>query len=272
MPELPEVETIKKQLLKKVKGKTFKKVEVRLPKIVKTDLKIFKKEIVRAKINNIKRRAKVLILELSNNYAIIVHLKMSGQLIFQGQPSKHTHLIYYFTDGSKLIHNDMRQFGYVKLLQKDKLDDLLAKEEKYGPEPLDKNFTLNIFNQLLNKKKKSKIKPLIMDQTFIAGIGNLYADEILFEAGILPIKIVKSLKPKEIAKIYQSIKKILNLAVKHKGSSVDLYIDAEGKQGKFAPLIKVYQREGEKCKCCGSEVKRVKINSRSAHFCPKCQK
>jgi formamidopyrimidine-DNA glycosylase len=271
MPELPEVETIKRQLNQKIKGKKIKKVEVRLRKFVKYPLEKFKKITVGAKVRNISRRAKLLIIELSNNYYLVIHLKLTGQLIFNGQPTKHTHLIYYFTDNSRLIHNDLRQFGFVKVVPKKELADFL-KQERFGPEPLSKDFTFELFKELLNKRKNSKIKPLLMDQKFIAGIGNLYADEILFFAKVLPTRKVSTLKPEEIKRIYQEIKRILSLGIKKRGSSVEYYVDAKGKKGGFVPLIKVYQREGQPCDICGTKIKRIKIGTRSAHFCPKCQK
>lgn len=269
MPELPEVETIKSQLAFKLTGKTIKRIEIRLLKLVKMPPKKFKKIVEGQKIEEVKRRAKLVIFKLSNGYFLLTHLKMTGQLIFNGEENKHTHLIYYFTDGSHLIHNDLRKFGFVKLV--DNLEQYLAKE-KYGPEPLEKSFTLKIFKELLSKKK-TKIKPLIMDQKFIVGVGNLYADEILFAARVLPTRKADSLKEKEIKEIYQNIKRILKLAVKKRGSSADDYLDAEGKEGAFYPgSIKVYRREGKPCLKCGTKIKRIKIGARSAHFCPKCQK
>ena len=271
MPELPEVETIKRQLNRKIKRKKIKAVEVRLPRFVKYPLKKFKQLVARAKITSISRRAKLLIIELSNEYCLIIHLKLTGQLIFNGQATKHTHLIYYFTDGSRLIHNDLRQFGFVKVIPKKKLADFLVKE-KFGPEPLTKKFTLELFKKLLSQRKNSKIKPLLMDQKFIAGIGNLYADEILFYAGVLPLRKVDSFKEGEIKKIYQQIKRVLELAIRKKGSSVEYYFDTSGKKGNFVPLIQVYQRTGQSCYKCKTKIKRIKIGTRSAHFCPRCQK
>lgn len=271
MPELPEVETIKRQLNRKIRGKRIKAVEVRLPRFVKYPLKKFKQLVVQAKITSISRRAKLLIIELSNEYCLVIHLKLTGQLIFNGQATKHTHLIYHFTDNSQLIHNDLRQFGFVKVIPKKKLADFLAKE-KFGPEPLDKNFTLNLFKEILNKRKGAKIKPLLMEQSFLAGIGNLYSDEVLFYAGVQPTRKVGSLKPKEIEKIYQGIKKILSAALSRRGTSADTYVDIEGKQGSYLPLLKVYRREGQPCFICQTEIKRFKMGGRSAHFCPKCQK
>lgn len=270
MPELPEVETIKRQLNRKIKGKKIKKVEVLLPRFVKYPLKKFKQIVTGAKIININRRAKLLIVELSNEYCLVIHLKLTGQLVFDGQPTKHTHLIYYFTDGSQLIHNDLRQFGFVKVVPKKELTDFLNKE-KYGPEPLSKEFTLKLFGESLNKRKGAKIKPLLMDQRFLAGIGNLYSDEVLFFAKVLPTRRADSLKLEEIKKIHQGIKKILSLATSYRGSSVDNYVDTKGEKGDFVPLIKVYRREGQPCFVCQTEIKRLKIGGRSAHFCPKCQ-
>ena len=270
MPELPEVETITRQLNKRIKGKKIKKVEVRLVKLVKYPLIKFKKLVVGAKIKSVSRRAKLLIIELSNNYSLVIHLKLTGQLILNGEINKHTHLIYYFTDGSCLIHNDLRQFGFVKVVAKKELADFFEKE-KFGPEPLDKKFTLNLFKELLNKRKNSKIKSLLMDPKFVAGIGNIYSDEILFYAGVLPTRSASSLGPIEIKKIYQEIKRILVLAIKKRGSSNKDYFDAYGQKGNFVPLIKVYQRQGELCRRCRTKIRRIKIGSRSAHFCPKCQ-
>lgn len=272
MPELPEVETIKRQLSRKIKGKKIKAVEIRLPKLVRTDLKEFKKKIKGAKIKEVKRRAKLVMLELDNGYSLVIHLKLTGQLIYQKPKTKHTHLIYTFTDGSKLNHNDMRQFGYVKLIKTDKIEELMVKQEKYGPEPLQKSFTLKLFQELLKKKPKAKIKPLLMDQTFVAGLGNIYSDEVLFFAQVRPDRIVKTLKEKEIRKIYQGIKKILKAAISRHGTSSDTYLDTAGQKGKYLPLLKIYQRTDQPCFGCQTKIKRIKMGGRSAHFCPQCQK
>ncbi|MBU1291922.1 bifunctional DNA-formamidopyrimidine glycosylase/DNA-(apurinic or apyrimidinic site) lyase [Patescibacteria group bacterium] len=270
MPELPEVETIARQLNKRIKGKKIEKVEVHLVKLVKYSLEKFKKIVVGAEIKSVSRRAKLLIIELSSGYSLIIHLKLTGQLILNGEINKHTHLIYYFSDKSYLIHNDLRQFGFVKVIEKEKLEEYFEKE-KFGPEPLDRKFTLSLFRKILDKRKNSKIKPLLMDPKFVAGIGNIYSDEILFHAIVLPIRIIKTLKSAEIKKIYQEIKRILKLAIEKKGSSNRDYFDAYGQKGNFVPLIKVYQRQGKLCFKCRTKIKRIKIGARSAHFCPKCQ-
>ncbi len=271
MPELPEVETIKQQLDKQIKGKQIQRIKINLPSLVKFPLDKFKKIVVGSKIQKVSRRAKLLIIQLSNKYYLLIHLKMTGQIIFNGQLNKHTHLIYYFKDGSYLLHNDLRQFGFVKLVDEPKLKEYLA-NQNYGPEPLSKEFILKWFQQALKNRKRSKIKPLLMDQQFIAGIGNLYADEILFYAGVRPTRRVNSLTNLEIKKIYQQIKKVLKLGIEKNGSSAENYLDANGQEGNFVPLIKVYLRQGKPCYKCGAKIKKIKIGQRSAHYCPKCQK
>ncbi len=278
MPELPEVETIKLQLLRIIKAKTIKKVEVKLPKMIRgANVKDFEKKVVGAKIKDIRRRAKLLVIELSNSYGLVIHLKLTGQIIYnptsniQHPTSKHTHIIYYFADGSMLLHNDMRQFGYVKLVKTKDLPRLFQ-EEKFGPEPFDKYLTLEKFKAMLKKKGRVKIKPLLMDQTFIAGIGNVYAQEVCFKAKIKPTRTAGSLTDKEIKNLYEGLKKILKESIKCKGSSVDTYVDIKGKQGGYAPFLKVYRREGRKCPHCGAKIKSIRLGGRGTCFCPKCQK
>ena len=278
MPELPEVETIRVQLQKLIIGKKISEVKVDLPKMVKLPLAKFRKIVVGSTIKDVGRRAKILIFELSNGQSILTHLKLSGRLIFrkkgevlQPEDVKWNHLIYYFTDNSRLFHNDLRQFGYVKAVKTCELEDFF-KKEKLGPEPLEEGFTLSKFPAILKRKPKAKIKQFLMDQQNIAGIGNIYSDEILFFAGIHPLRKIADLKPVEIRKIFNGIKKILAEATKLQGSSIDLYLNALGREGKYVPKLKVYAREGEKCGKCGGIVKRLKIGGRSAHFCPICQK
>lgn len=278
MPELPEVETIRSQLQKLIVGKKIKEVKVSLPKLVKFTLTKFRETVIGAVVKKVGRRAKILIFELSDSHSLLIHLKLSGRLIFRQkdqpllpQDTKWNHLIYYFTDGSRLFHNDLRQFGYVKLVKTAELADFFRKE-KLGPEPLEKKFTLNGFLNILKKKPKARIKQFLMNQRNIAGIGNIYSDEILFFAKVNPLKRAQELKPREAKKIFEGIKKILVKAVRLKGSSLRDYIDALGKEGRYVPELKVYAREGKKCVRCGGIIKRVKLGGRSAYFCLKCQK
>ncbi len=243
MPELPEVETIRRQLSRKIVGK----------------------ELDGKKITGVRRRAKILIIDFNDGSSLLFHLKLTGQLIFNGSPSAYTRQVFYFKDGSRLVFNDARKFGWWKIVK-----DTSAIEKKFGPEALE--VSLEEFKNNLKRHPLSKIKTLLMNQEFIAGIGNIYSDEILFASRVHPLRRAGSLKPGEIKSIHQNIKRILREAIKRHGSSVQYYLDASGDKGDFARYHKVYQREGEKCFRCPSLVKRIKMGGRSAHFCPACQK
>ena len=287
VPELPEVETIKRQLDKSIIEKKIISVEIILPKMIKTPLKEFKRVVLGSALKGIKRRAKLLIIELSSGYSLLIHLKMTGQLIFRPatklssgvvprsrseerpRRNKHTHLIFHFSDKSKLLYNDLRQFGYIKLIKTIKIGEI---NKEYGPEPLNNNLTLSMLKGLLAKKPRAKIKQFLMDQKNIAGIGNLYADEILFYAGVRPTRIIKILKEKEIKKIFNGIKKILTEAIKYHGSSVENYVDARGRAGEYHLRLKVYGRANQPCKKCGAKIQKIKLSGRGTHFCAKCQK
>jgi len=277
MPELPEVETIKNQLQEKIVGKKIKAIEIRLPRMIQgVKPKEFEELVSGSEIRGLGRRAKLLIIHLSNGYSLVIHLKLTGQIIYKSQISnlkfqKYTHIIYYFTDGSVLLHNDLRQFGWVRLIKTADLKDYFQKEG-FGPEPLEKGFTLKKFKELLVKKPRQKIKPLLMDQTFIAGVGNVYAQEACWGAKILPTRLVKTLKEKEIEDLYHYLIKILKESIKYRGSSVNDYVDIEGKQGGYLPKLKVYDREGEKCFRCGVKIKKMTLAGRGTYFCPDCQK
>ena len=242
MPELPEVETIRRQLSQKIVGK-------------KLDGK---------KIIKVRRRAKILIIDFNDGSSLLFHLKLTGQLIFNGQSSKYTRQVFKFSDGSQLVFNDVRKFGWWK-----KVKDTKKIEKAFGPEALEVDF--KTFKANLERRPKAKIKPLLMDQKFIAGIGNIYSDEILFGARVHPLRQVKTLKDKEIQQIHQNIKKILQKAIQYRGTTEQYYRDAYGKEGDYYNHLKVYQKEGEKCPRCGTIIKRAKIGGRSSHFCPKCQ-
>jgi formamidopyrimidine-DNA glycosylase len=304
MPELPEVETVVNELRPKLKNKKIKDVRVLLPKMVaigpatlsnlrKPGEKIseeFTRTLKGKKITNVKRRAKMIIINL-DKFSILVHLKMTGQLIFFDKkhldkqirllnipkltlvrlPAKSTHVIFDFSDGSKLFYNDFRQFGYLKLVTDKELPQV-AELQGYGPEPLDKNFRFQEFEKLLTKRPNAPIKPWLMDPTIIAGIGNIYSDEILFFAKVRPTRTVKSLNPKEKQLLYKGIKKVLTDAVKHHGSSVGDFIRPDGDWGTYGKVHMVYGRAGEKCKVCGNIIKSMKFNGRTGSYCPHCQK
>lgn len=243
MPELPEVETIRRQLARKIIGK-----------------KLNGQQII-----NVRRRAKILIIDFADGSSLIFHLKLTGQLIFNAQPSLYTRQVFKFDDGSRLIFNDVRKFGWWK-----KVKDTRKIEKEFGPEAL--KIDPKTLRTLLSKRPNTKIKPLLMDQKFIAGIGNIYSDEILFAAKVGPPRLAKTLTDKEIEQIWRSIKKILKKAIQNHGTSAQYYLDAHGRKGDYLQCLKVYQREGEKCFRCGAKIKRIKLSGRSAHFCPQCQK
>lgn len=279
VPELPEVETIKQELNDIIIGKKIKDVDIILARIINLAPSEFKEKSISAVVKNIERKAKNLIITLissqnKKNY-LLIHLKMTGQLIYippgsKDTKNKYTHVIFNFTDTSKLLFNDLRQFGYIKLLTEKELDEYF-KKQNFGYEPLEKNFTLEKLKELL-KDRKGKIKTILMDQTFIAGIGNLYAAEICFYAKVNPARQISTLTDNEIKNIYSGIKKILAEALKHKGSSVENYVDIYGKQGEFVPLLKVYGRKEKKCYRCGGIIQTVKLGGRGTYFCPNCQK
>lgn len=241
MPELPEVETIRRQLSEKLIGRKINK----------------------QKIVGLRRRAKILIIDLANGSSLIFHLKMTGQLIFNGKPSRYTRKVFKFEDGSRLVFNDIRKFGWSKLVK-----NTAELEKSFGPEALEIKF--KEFREILRKKANSKIKPCLMNQKVIAGIGNIYSDEILFASQVNPLRLVKSLTEKEKEKLFQNVKLILKKAIKYQGSSVGQYFDANGQPGKYAKFHKVYQQK--RCSRCGAKINKVKISGRSANFCPKCQK
>lgn len=287
MPELPEVETLKRDL-KIVKGQTIKSVSVDWPKtVLPLSIKSFQAKLKNKKIINIKRRAKMLIFELSDKNSILVHLKMTGQLIYQPKegkivygghpqeggadnlPNKFTRVVIQFKDGSTLFFNDMRKFGWMRLVDQKQLHDIT---DKYGVEPLIKDFTLERLKEILKRYPNRKIKHLLGDQSLIAGLGNIYLDESCWCAKIKPTRIVSSLKPKEIKALFNCIPKILKLAIFKNGTSFSDYVQLDGKQGRMVKWLKVYNKAGQKCSRCKSVIKKIKLNQRGTHFCPNCQK
>jgi len=266
MPELPEVETIKRELEKAVVGKKITGVIVNNAKVIREPKKEkFIAELKNAKIKKIIRRGKLLIFELSSGKSLTIHLKMTGQLVFPGN-GKDSRVSFKFSDGKILDFNDTRLFGELRII--DNWQDLKFIKE-LGPEPFDINEEK--FSKLL-KNRKTKIKILIMDQKIISGIGNLYANEALFRAGIDPRRPAISLSAKETAKLFTEIKKTLTEAIHYKGSSIDQYVQVTGKPGNYVKFHKVYDREGEKCYKCKGKVKRISLGNRGTYFCPCCQK
>jgi formamidopyrimidine-DNA glycosylase len=290
MPELPEVETIVRELNREVLGRTFLDVWTDFSKMIKFPKSFdqLRKEIKGKKILNIRRRGKNIIFELSENTFLLIHQKLTGHLLLgkwrleknewiseipgplsEDPMNKFLHLIFWLDDKRQLALSDLRKFAKVELIKKEELEKEL---KSLGPEPLEKDFSFERFKEALSKKKKGKIKQVLMDQEVIAGIGNIYSDEILWQAKVHPFKDVSKLKEEELKEIYSAMKEILKKAIAAKGESISDFRRISGEKGGFDPLRKVYRREGKKCPRCGTIIKRIKIGGRSAHFCPKCQK
>jgi len=266
MPELPEVETIKRELEKAVLGKKITEVCVHVPVVIRQpSVEQFKKGLTGVTIKNILRKAKVLILELSNGKALTIHLKMTGQLIYPGN-GKTSRVSFKLSDGKFLDFNDQRLFADLRLLDDWKQLPFIL---NLGPEPFD--ISVEQFKEMLSGKK-TKIKPLIMDQAFISGVGNLYAAEALFRAKIGPQRPAASLSDKEAQSLLKEIQLTLREAIEHKGSSVDNYVQLTGSPGGYVKYHKVYDREGKPCIICKNPVKRIALGGRGTYFCPKCQK
>ncbi len=266
MPELPEVETIKRDLEKIILGKKITEVCVHNPKVIRNiSPDKFKKDLAGMTFKNILRKAKVLILELSNGKSLVIHLKMTGQLVYPGDGKK-SRVSFKLSDGKMLDFNDQRLFAELRLL-----DDWRSLKfiQGLGPEPFD--LTMDRFKDML-ASKKTKIKPLLMNQTFISGIGNLYAAEALFRAKIHPGRPALSLSEKEKEILFKEIKDTLSEAIKYKGSSVDQYVQLSGKNGDYVKYHKVYGREGKPCLVCKASVERISLGGRGTYFCSKCQK
>lgn len=287
MPELPEVETTVRDLRKEILNKKFLDLWTDSKKLIKMPFKKFKKEIKGRKIENIWRRGKNIIFDLDSKKFLLIHQKLTGHLLLgkwkiekgkvkslikgalEEPVNQFVHLIFYLSDQRQLALSDLRKFAKVELLEKEKLEKELG---KLGPEPLEKDFTFEKFKEVLQKKKKGKIKEVLMDQSVIAGIGNIYSDEILWKAKIHPLKDLKKLKEEELERIYLSMKEILKKAIELGGESISDYRRISGERGYFDKERKVYRREGEKCFLCKSKIKRIKLKGRSSYFCPSCQK
>jgi formamidopyrimidine-DNA glycosylase len=287
MPELPEVETIRAGLAKLLPGKTVKDVwfdwEKSFPN-APTDVARF---LVGARIEKVRRRAKVLIIELSGGWALIVHLKMTGQLVFVGKgerfgaghpgkelvgelPAKSTRVILDFTDGSKLYFNDQRKFGWMRLLPALEIPEIDF-FKKVGPEPLDDNFTVNIFIENLMRRKNTSIKAALLDQTVVAGVGNIYADESLWAAKIHPATAVAKVPKDKLVLLYNAIREVLALSIAKGGSTDKNYVDAEGQKGSYLSFANVFRKQGQPCPRCGTLIEKIRVAGRGTHICPKEQ-
>jgi formamidopyrimidine-DNA glycosylase len=281
MPELPEVETIKLGLQEYLVGRTIEDIEVKASKLFIGN----KNDVIGAKITGLKRIGKGLIIELDNTYVLAVHLKMTGQLVYSDNrtknltlspkiggeklPSKYSHIIFALDANAYLYYNDLRKFGWIKIVEKDQLMEMPFFKEM-GPEPLN-NLTMKQFNNIVLSSNLA-IKVLLMDQKKSGGIGNIYANDALFEAKIDPGRSAKSLSSEEIKKLYKAILKVLQRGLEYGGSSDENFVNALGQEGNYQNHTLVYGKEGDKCRVCATVIKKTKLGGRGTYFCPVCQK
>ncbi len=286
MPELPEVETIKRELDKSLKGRVISDVEILWNKTVSpTSVINFKETVTGKKIIGLERRAKMLLIHLDKKISLVIHLKMTGQLIFVPKsgkiisgghpthdvqtPGRHTRLIFNLKNGDKLYFNDLRKFGWVRILD-EKLKKYINTE--VGIEPLSAKFAMVNFKKILEKYPNRTVKQILLDQKLIAGIGNIYADESAFLSHVLPMRKIKTLTAKEITDLHKNIIAVLRLSISKKGTSSKNYLRSNGQKGGFVPYLMVYGRKDEPCKVCGTPIVKIKHAGRGTHYCPKCQK
>jgi len=287
MPELPEVETVRQGLLKLIIGKSIVGASHDTPKSFPNTESDVKNFFVGAEITDVRRRAKVLMIDLSTGYSLVIHLKMTGQLVFVGKdtrfgaghpndslvnvlPDKSTRVTITFTDGSQLFFNDQRKFGWVMLLPTLEIPNL-AFMKKVGPEPLEADFTAEQFAERFKRRAKTNIKAALLDQTVVAGVGNIYADEALWGAKINPQRLVATITPAEFEALYTDLREVMNLSIKKGGSSNHTYVNAEGKRGSYMDFARVFRREGLPCPRCGTTIEKSRVAGRGTHICPYCQ-
>ena len=310
MPELPEVEIVCRGLSQLVVGKKIAGVTHDWDKSFPNAAQDVNKFLIGEQIKYIRRRAKVLLIDLSTEYTLVIHLKMTGQLVYVRQaaqergltivkrgedrlqvmseverfgaghpndsltgelPDKSTRVTVVFSDNSKLFFNDQRKFGWVKLVQSHEVESLKFMQT-VGPEPLATDFTAKDFNNRLMKRPNTTIKAALLDQTVIAGVGNIYADESLWGAKIHPLTFVKNVSKLKLNKLYEELRYVLNLAIEKGGSTDRNYVNAEGKKGSYLSFARVFRRENQPCPRCSTTIIKTRVAGRGTHTCPNCQR
>ncbi len=284
MPELPEVETIRIGLQKYIVGHTIQSIDVHLPKQLSGDTNA----VIGAKILEVKRFGKGLVIDLNNGYSITIHVKMTGQMLYRNPqqtvrqvipgnakvaidalPDKYTHVVFHLDKGAELFYRDVRQFGWIKIVK----SDSVASQQYFkslGPEPL-RDLTLPMFQEIVLKRKTS-IKMLLMDQGLIAGIGNIYANDALFISHIHPQRSANSLTKDEQEKLFDAIEVVLRKGIAVGGASEWSYVDALGQAGKYQDFFQVYRKHGQPCPNCGTIIETIRMGGRGTFFCPQCQR
>lgn len=289
MPELPEVETVRRGLHELIIGRTVKNAKERdSPKSFPNAAADVAQFLVGAKVVDVRRRAKVLLIDLSSDYTLVVHLKMTGQLVFRAKdavfgaghpndsligelPDRSTRVVLEFTDDSHLYFNDQRKFGWMKLFPTIEVPSIDFMQ-KVGPEPLEDSFTAKDFTERIRRRNGTTIKAAILDQTVLAGVGNIYADESLWGAKIHPATRVKDVTDKQLTELLKEIKYVMNLAIEKGGSTDKNYVNAEGKRGSYIDFARVFRREGQACpRHPDVIIEKIRVAGRGTHICPVCQ-
>lgn len=288
MPELPEVETVRRGLHGLIIGRSVKKVVHDTPKGFPNAAADVENFLTGSTITDVRRRAKVLMIDLSTDYTLVIHLKMTGQLVFRASdvafgaghpnesligelPDRSTRVTFTFTDDSHLYFNDQRKFGWVRLMPTLEVPNIDFMQ-KVGPEPLEADFTSAEFAARFTRRAKSPIKAAILDQTVVAGVGNIYADESLWGAKVHPLRKVATITKDEFETLYTELRAVMNLAIEKGGSTDKNYVNAEGKRGSYMDFARVFRREGQECPRCGTIIVKFKAAGRGTHICPNCQK
>lgn len=288
MPELPEVETVRIGLMRLLPSRTVASVEHDTPKSFPNTAPDVRQFLIGAQVVAVRRRAKVLFIDLSTDYSLVIHLKMTGQLVFRspavnfgaGHPSdslihplpdRSTRVELTFQDGSKLFFNDQRKFGWMRLLPTIEIPTIDFMQ-RVGPEPLEADFSWQVMRQRLLKRPNTNVKAALLDQSVIAGVGNIYADESLWGAKIHPSTVVKTLGSAQFKALHRALIDVLRLSIEKGGSSNHTYVNAEGKKGSYMSFANVFRRQGLACPRCGTTIEKTRVAGRGTHLCPFCQR
>lgn len=272
MPELPEVETVRRGLLKIAAGRKINGIDVYYGKVITNDVEDFRQSLIGQTIKTVDRRGKYLLFRFTNDLTMVSHLRMEGSYYTQpvgGSVDKHTHVVFKFTDGTELCYRDTRKFGRMTLVKTG--DEMTVGGLKtIGPEPTEEDFKVDYFTEILHRSR-GKIKPFLLNQRHVAGLGNIYVDEVLWMSKINPEQPANTLTPEQIQVLHDNIIKELAVATKYKGTTVHTFKNAFGDAGGFQERLNAYGRSGDHCPRCGTKMVKIKVNQRGTTFCPHCQ-
>lgn len=269
MPELPEVETVKRQLQAGLAGRKIIDLEIWKSGRLKPSAEHFVNLILSRTIQSVERRAKLLIIKLDDGTALTAHLKMTGKFLFVDAgyiPTKHDRILFVLDDGGRLVWSDVRQFGFIHHVSGEVLEDIVS---AYGPEPLETS--AETLAERIAKPKTRGLKAALLNQTVVAGIGNIYADEACHRAGLRPTRRLGTLSRADRERVMRHAQEILRESITQKGTSANDYVDTRGDRGGFLGLLRVYGREGEPCHKCKEKIKKIVLAQRGTHYCPSCQ-